>query len=140
MAVGLKDWYSEELTSIIIPSEHNGLPVTEIGFLGREMICINSNDPTATFTYYGIVIGHRVESITIPQTIRYIDAEAFDFGYGFFSLEVFFADPTGWQYRYINDWIDVPEETLRDPQTAAAFLWENRNTDLRRVESGTGSE
>lgn len=122
-AIGIDHQYINDVTSVVIPSEHNGLPVVKIGIIMRKNVLDNY---FPDYTMYFGCDSTSLENITIPESVRVIEQRAFGGGRNPNLNEVIFEQPSGWVY-YKNDNSQgyggvVPTETLADPQAAAEFL------------------
>lgn len=130
-AIALDHQYVNDVTSIVIPSEHNGLPVVKIGFK------LYGNDISSSTDKYNMIFGCQSEtlkSVTIPESVRQIRYKAFVPWMPSSNLEeAIFEQPSGWRYYSASGVYKgiVPKATLEDPKAAAEFL--KQGYQLERV-------
>lgn len=116
----LNPLYANEVRTIEIPAQHNGLPVIELGFgISTQYVSENgsySNNIVSTGTTYGFS-STSLEEIIIPESVTKICTWYF---WNCYNLKrVVFKDPTGW-VKGTNSSSpivkDIPEEDMKNPE------------------------
>ena len=119
-SAALNPLYCDEVHTIEIPAQHNGLPVIELGFgISTQYISKNgsysSNTVTET-TYYGFT-SSTLEEVIIPESVTKISTPNFWCCYNL--KRVIFKDPTGWGIGTNSSSPivkDIPEEDMKNPE------------------------
>ena len=119
-SAALNPLYCDEVHTIEIPTQHNGLPVIKLGFaIGTQRVSKNgsysSNTVTET-TYYGFS-STSLEEIIIPESVTEISTPYFWMCYNL--KRVIFKDPTGWGIGTNSSSPivkDIPEEDMKNPE------------------------
>ncbi len=120
-SAALNPLYCDEVHTIEIPAQHNGLPVIELGFGIRTSYVSTgsggeSNRSVLSTTLYGFT-SSTLEEVIIPESVTKIYNPYF---WDCYNLKrVIFKDPTGWGIgtdRSQSTVKDIPEEDMKNPE------------------------
>ena len=119
-SAALNPLYGDEVHTIEIPAQHNGLPVIELGFIIGTRYPKKDDtgfyDLRSDVTYYGFT-SSTLEEVIIPESVTKIYTPYF---LGCSNLKrVIFKDPTGWVRRTDDSAPrvkDIPEENMKNPE------------------------
>ena len=120
-SAALNPLYCDEVHTIEIPAQHNGLPVIELGFvINTEYVSTGSggesNRSVRSITHYGFT-SSTLEEVIIPESVTKIYNPYFWTCYNL--KRVIFKDPTGWVKGTTGSQPvvkDIPEEDMKNPE------------------------
>lgn len=125
-AIALNPQFKDTITSLTIPSEYKGIPITRLGFNDRTYKLSSSNMGTSLsgsqITYS--CASSSLKEITIPKSVTYINDHVF---YQSALEKAYFENTSGW-YRtsYANSnstaTVAITEETMKNPEEVAELL------------------
>ena len=115
--IGLSHQFLNAVTSLTIPSEYNGIPVTCLGGVRAR---VTKPDATYDVSVFGFT-SSTLKSVTIPKSVTRIEKYAFQSATTTLQ-EAYFEQTTGWTYTSGAQTIEIPEETMSDPKAAAELL------------------
>lgn len=120
-SAALNPLYCDEVHTIEIPAQHNGLPVIALGFRINTWYVSTgsvgvSNHSSSSTTLYGFT-SSTLEEVIIPESVTKIYNPYF---WNCYNLKrVIFKDPTGWEIGTDSaspTVKDIPEEDMKSPE------------------------
>ena len=127
-SAALNPLYCDEVHTIEIPAQHNGLPVIELGFgISKEYISENgsySNNCVTDTTLYGFS-STSLEEVIVPESVTKISTPNFWLCSNL--KRVIFKDPTGWVKGTNGSQPivkDIPEEDMKNPEKCVKIIKE----------------